>query len=431
MQPRARVLLLAAEDDLAGPLADGLDPLGWGTVTARTVETGERAVADLEIEAVIVDARVGDPQTVGRLKGAAGARRLPVLALGGPAPAADLLMAPPVQPAQAALRRGQLGRAAVTGEELELRRQTFEERGQQLAIDTARGPSRVLAVGEPDPRFLALSNVLEQRQVELTAALTPYTAFDYLHEREFDAVLLWGGEKRAEALSIASGIKRNTRLYHLPVVLYVRSDAEMNLSEVFNRGVADIASPDAPVEETADRVLALSDAFRRHNQVREALEKARHSGLMDPTTGLFTRELFAAHLARLSHASSVRARPLSVCVLRVADRGAVAEARKGGWVDRAMPQIGAMISRLVRAEDTAARLSPETFALALPATRLGQARLVSERIAAVIGCTAFHAGEDKTPFVVEFDIGEAERMPTESPVSLLERAALNARTPTA
>jgi two-component system cell cycle response regulator PopA len=92
-----------------------------------------------------------------------------------------------------------------------------------------------------------------------------------------------------------------------------------------------------------------------------------------------------------------------------------------------MPQIGAMISRLVRAEDTAARLAPEVFALALPATRLGEARLVSERIAAVIGCTAFHAGDDRTPFVVSFDIGEAERMADESPASLIERAALDAR----
>ena len=427
MQPRARVLLLAAEDDLAAPLADGLDALGWGTVTARSLESAERAVADLELEAAIIDSRSGETGAVARLREAAGARRIPVVALGHPIEDADLLMTPPAHPAQAALRLEQLVRAAVSGEEFELRRQTFEERGARLALDQIRGPRRILTVGEPDPRFLALSNVLQKEEVELTAALTPYPAFDYLHEREFDGVLLWGGEKRAEALSIASGIKRNTRLYHLPVVLYVRSDEEINLSEVFNRGVADVASPDAPVEETAARVLALADAFRRHNHVREALEKARHSGLMDPSTGLFTRELFAAHLTRISHAASLRNRPLSVCVLRVADRGAVAEARKGGWVDRAMPQIGAMISRLVRAEDTAARLSPETFALALPATRLGQARLVSERIAAVIGCTAFHAGEDKTPFVVEFDIGEAERMPTESPVSLLERAALNAR----
>ena len=90
---------------------------------------------------------------------------------------------------------------------------------------------------------------------------------------------------------------------------------------------------------------------------------------MDAATGLFTRDLFAAHLVRLVRPPRERNRPLSVCVLRVAERPELARSRDGGWIDRAIPQIGSMIGRLVRAEDTAARLGPELFALALPATR--------------------------------------------------------------
>ena len=99
MQPRARVLLLAAEDDLAAPLADGLDALGWGTVTARSLESAERAVADLELEAAIIDSRSGETGAVARLREAAGARRIPVVALGHPIEDADLLMTPPHAPA--------------------------------------------------------------------------------------------------------------------------------------------------------------------------------------------------------------------------------------------------------------------------------------------------------------------------------------------
>lgn len=428
-RPRARVLVLGRDDDLIGPLAEGLDRVGWSTVTARAVEAAERAVSDMAVEAAVIDARHPLPAgLVTRLKAAAGPRRLPVVVLGTPDADADLNMTPPIHPAQAALRLEHLVRSAVAVEEFELRRATFEEQGVSLTPTPSDAPRRILAVGDPDPRFLALANVLEEHGAELTAALTPYTAFDYLHERDFDTVLLWGGRQRVEAMSIASGIKRNTRLYHLPVVLYLGSDADINLGEIYGRGVADVASPDAPIEETAQRILALADAYRRHQTIREQLERARNSGLMDPSTGLFTRELFASHLARLSTGAARRRRPLSVCVLKVAAQDAVDEARTGGWVDRAMPQIGAMISRLVRSEDTAARLSPEVFAVALPATRLGEARLVSERIAAVIGCTAFHAGEDRKPFVVSFDIGEAEQGSEESPISLLERAVQAART---
>ena len=113
-------------------------------------------------------------------------------------------------------------------------------------------------------------------------------------------------------------------------------------------------------------------------------------------------------------------------MLKVAEKTELTALRKGGWVDRAIPQIGSMIGRLVRAEDTAARLGPEVFGLALPATRGPQALAAGERIAAVIACTAFEAGDGKPPFVVEFDIGVAEVDPEENAARALERAAAKA-----
>jgi two-component system cell cycle response regulator PopA len=147
---------------------------------------------------------------------------------------------------------------------------------------------------------------------------------------------------------------------------------------------------------------------------------------MDPATGLFTRELFAAHLARLAFAARQRNRALSVCVLKVADKPELAQVRRGGWLARAIPQIGSMIGRLVRVEDTAARLAPDVFALAFPSTPASAARAAGERIAAVIGCTAFEAGDGKPPFVVEFDLGVAEVGPDETAGRALEEAAAEA-----
>jgi len=184
-----------------------------------------------------------------------------------------------------------------------------------------------------------------------------------------------------------------------------------------------VASPETPESETAKRIVELSRSYRKQMAVRTALEAARSSGLMDAATGLFTRDLFAAHLARLAQAAQARNRPLSVCVLKVAEKAEVIAARAGGYLDRAIPQIGSMVGRLVRVEDTAARLAPEVFALALPATSISNARLAGERIAAVIGCTAFEAGEGKTPFVVDFDLGVAQVTSAETAGRALEEAA--------
>ncbi len=433
---QARVVIVARDDALAGPLSEGLDRLGWRTVTARGPYAALAALSDLQIEAAIVDLpSMGEEglSLARRLKTACAPRRLPVIGVGSPTPDLerlefDLTLAAPLHPAQAALRLESLVRSAVAEEEFELRLETFADRGRRLDLpEVDASPFKVLAIGEPAPQFLALSNTLAQAGAEVVGAFTAYTAFDYLHERPFDAVVLWGGDNASEALSIAAGMRRNTRLYHTPALLYLGPDSPVTMSEAYHRGVSDVASPDTPELETARRVIELGRCFRRQGAIRRALERARSTGVRDAATGLFTRDLFAAHLSRLAQASRVRNRPLSVCVLRVSDRPEVLQARAGGWLDRAIPQIGSMIGRLVRVEDTAARLAPEVFALALPATSMSAARAAGERIAAVIGCTAFEAGAGAQPFVVDFDIGVAPVDGATSAGRALEDAAARAQ----
>jgi two-component system cell cycle response regulator PopA len=433
--PRARTLVLAKEDRWAGPLCDGLDRLGWRTATARSLGAALAAMQDLGIEAAIIDLSedaAGGFAAAARMKATYAPRRLPVLALGDPDGSGesgpfDLIMRPPVHPAQIALRLESLTRAAVTEEEFELRSLTLAERGKRLEPPKVdQGPLQILTVGEPAPKFLALSHALRACGAETTGAFTAYTAFDYLHERPFDAVVLWAGEGQADALSIAAGMRRNTRLFHIPTMLYLNSGSDIGPGEAYDRGVTDLATADTPEDETARRAVALARTYRREAAIRTALEKARGSGLMDAATGLFTRDLFASHLARLSTAMHARHRPLSVAVLRITETPEVALMRSEGWLDRAIPQIGSMIGRLVRAEDTVARLAPDVFALALPAASQEAARVAAERIAAVIACTAFDAGDGRTPFSVSFDLGAAELEPGESAAHALERAGARA-----
>ena len=430
---QARVLIVARDDSAAGPLSEGLDRLGWKTVTARNTKAATAVLEDLEIEAVILDLSCLDDEPArvcAQLRTACAPRRLPVIAIGESNPALDvqLTLSGTLHPAQAAMRLEGLVRTAVAEEEFELRLETFADRNHLLAppvIDPT--PFRILAVGEPAPQFLALSNALAQSGAEVVGAFTAFTAFDYLHERPFDAVVLWTGDNPQKAMSIASGLRRNTRLFHTPALLYMPSQSEITVSEAYHRGISDVASPQAAESETAMRIVELARVYRHQKAIRLALEQARNSGLMDAATGLFTRDLFAAHLGRLSRGARGRNRALSVCVLKVSERADLTAARAGGWVARAVPQIGSMIGRLVRVEDTAARLAPEVFALALPSTPLHAARIAGERIAAVIGCTAFEAGKGVPPFVVEFDVGVAQVTSPDSVARALEEAAAMAQ----
>jgi two-component system, cell cycle response regulator PopA len=426
-----RVLIVARDDGIAAPLGQGLDQLGWRTVTARGVQAAQVALQDLPIEAalVIADGIDSAVEVAGRLKAQRLTRPLPIVGVRTDGDdldqhGFDMTLAAACHPSQVALRLEQLVRAAAAEEEFALRRQTFAEHGGELrdpGADASR--FRVLAVGEPAPSFLSLAHALRNSGAEVTAAFTAYTAFDYLHERAFDAVVLWAGGAQAEALSIAAGMRRNSRLYHVPTVLYLRSRQEIDPAVAYRRGLTDIATAETRPEEGSRRIVGLARAYRRDLAIRRALEQARGAGLTDATTGLFTPELFAAHLGRLAGATLARGRPLSIAVLRIAERPDIARLRAGGWLARAMPQIGSMIGRLVRAEDSAGHLAPEVFGLALPGADTQAAISASERIAAVIACTAFQAGVDQRPFTVEFEIGAAEVRPGEAASRALERAA--------
>ncbi len=294
----ARVLIVARDDVFARGLAHDLDQAGWRSITARGVNSGLIALQDFPIEVAIVmlgDDEATAVETAQRLKLASAPRRLPVLAIGRPenAPAEqegfDLVLAAPLSAPQAAQRLEQLVRAAIAEEELELRRATFAEQGGRLERPRPDPrPLRVLAIGEPTPSFLGLSNVLKQHGVEVTGAFTSYTAFDYLHDRAFDAAVLWGGATHDEALSVAAGLRRNSRLYHLPTLLYLRSSAEIDLADAYRRGLTDVAGAETPEGETALRVIALAKTYRRETAIRQALERARGSGVMEAETGLFT-----------------------------------------------------------------------------------------------------------------------------------------------
>ncbi len=133
--------------------------------------------------------------------------------------------------------------------------------------------------------------------------------------------------------------------------------------------------------------------------------------LMDAATGAsFTRDLFAAPLSPAWPRRQGRNRPLSV--LRPQGRG-----KRPRWSARApaASSTGAIFrrsarwsGRLVRVEDTAARLAPEVFALA-PARHQRHERPIGRR--------AHRRGDRlhrlrgparaRTPFVVDFDLGVA------------------------
>jgi two-component system, cell cycle response regulator PopA len=428
---KARLLLLSRDVSWLNRMGDELDRLGLRTISAHEPDAACAALADLPLEAVIVnpcdDAEW--PGIVAELRAACWPRRIAVALMRNDDQYTlpdgwDMVLTRNAHPQQILVSLEHSVRACIAEEEYDTRRDTFSTDLQSLDVLLGdQPPLAILSIGRPDPEYLALTHGLSMEGAEVTAALSSYSAFDYLHDKTFDAVLLWGGDQPAESLSIAAGMRRNTRLYHTPVLLRLNRLVEVDIGDAYMRGVNDIANPKAGIAEITNRLLRLARTHRRQTTIRKTLESMRHSAQMDKGTGLFGRDLFAAHLGRLAKAAAERNRTLSICVLKIAETPEILRARSQGMLNKAVPQIGSMVARLVRAEDSAGRLSNDVFAIALPATSADAARNVGERISAVVSCTAFESGQGKPPYVVEFIVGSAEIQAGEPVADALTRAA--------
>jgi two-component system cell cycle response regulator PopA len=435
---KPRLLLLGSDDNWLDEQASQFDINGLRTISAKFDEAAFVVLQDLEIEAVLIDARFHglSKQTVQNLRNAAGIRQIPILLWGDndndtifdteelgidldfPSSSAAAILVGQIE---------QLIRRSVAIEEKMVRAKTFglsSENTDDNGDDLALNPLKILSVGHASPDFLALNSLLSKAGAEMTAALSSYSAFDYLHEQSFDAVLLWSGHSPSESLSIASGMRRNAKLYHTPILMRLQSPLLPEIHEGPWLNVNDFSPPEQSPEALSLRIIRLAKNYRQSQSLRLELETLRTAEGMDQETGLFTKTLFARHLTNLSEHAQKAQRPLSLCVLKISHQ---TTGDSPSQIIPILPQIGSMISRLIRSEDTAGILTPGLFALALPATDINAAKLAAQRLMAVIGCTAFESEMGKPPLVVDFDMGLAQLGQHEQASSCLMRAAEDAR----
>ncbi|MEQ8405195.1 MAG: diguanylate cyclase [Oceanicaulis sp.] len=263
-----------------------------------------------------------------------------------------------------------------------------------VPVSTKGDAASVLFVGAPCPAFMRLQHAMAGAQTEVIAAFSTFNAFDYLHERAFDAVVLNTEPDADLAHTVCSAMRRNTRLYHTPAVLLVRGDSYAGADEAFARGASDLLNADAGPEEMRDRVTALTVERRRRRAAKALLEACRTPSLLEEDSDLFNAEFGARHLASLLQAGRAKGHALSLVGLNLSaphDAGA-AQTRA------AMKQFASMLRHCVRAEDLAVRAQPDAFFLALPSTRADEARMVAARVSAIAECTAYEGADPHRPF---------------------------------
>jgi len=423
----------AAFRDIASKLEDmGLEPRFAGS---------EEALRDPDIfasaAAAIIDAPLGSETQAVRVSQSL-RDDLGVIVMGlwpdeaGPAPLNefDALLRHPVHASQAAARLQGLLRNRTMREEAALRRDTLAELGVHAPkpnLDDRR--LSVLFVGDPDPVFMGLKSALSQEGAEVIAAFTSFTAFDFLHEKTFHAVVLNALKGNEPAFTMCSAMRRNSSLMHLPSLIMhdpSRFDAD---DEAFARGASDLLSRRAPERELAERVLSLARLRRNDMAVRRAFDSIRERFVLDPETGLFSRDFALAHLKRMAEHADHGQRRLGLAVARVRPESRRNFSPDYEQLESARAEFGAMLRRLLRPEDFAARLESGVFMIAMPGVSDTDMETALHRVSMVADCTAFAENEAGEAVKLSLNAVSRQKRSGETGAALLQRALDGLATP--
>lgn len=321
-------------------------------------------------------------------------------------------------------------RLATMQEELQRRRQTAQIYGVEgpdmISPPSAVNDSNLLLVGPADADYEHIEQALCDYGT-LVHAHTASTATTYLERRNFDTIMVNVPVHQEEELyRFCQDVRRNSRLYNIPIVCMISGRSAADLTRAFTAGAADVFHHPINMADLRMRIDMLVRQQRYRDTLREAYRQARNVATTDSLTGLYNYGFLMQHLKALVEDAHARSKSLTVGAFSIDNLAEINAVHGYAIADKIMRQVGLVISTLVRGEDLPARLGGGRFALVMPETRLAPGELVAHRIGSVINYTemmASDAGEAGTMIRPHVTTSVAALEPGMSGEQLLAKAS--------
>lgn len=430
----ARVLVVDDEPSTLLDMAENLERQGYLSLRARSPSQALDIAGQAHPDVVVINAALagGEGLDLGlSLKGAPATRHVPVILVGGAAPAAEVSAAvdgfvpASCREAELITRLHALVRLNTMRAELERRARTAAKYGLEPSADLAPpanvSDARVLVVADGGGEAETVGKLLNG-QTRLAFAASPFAALQELNARAYDAVVVMARGADTEALDLCHDIRSNTRLYNTPVLVIVDADGYQDAELPYRRGASDVLYRPLEGDEFRARTYSLVRLQRYRQAMQESYREAPDVATNDSLTGLYSYGFLHEHLRRQIADAERWSKHLSLGFLDVANIEAVNRAQGYAAGDRLLRQIGRLMARLVRGEDLAARYGGKTFCVVLPETPEDIAVVALNRIAGVIDHTEFALPDASEPVMVRLKVGRAGLEPGDAPTTLIARA---------
>ena len=439
----ARVLVLDLDDSYPLSISEVLDAHGYWSIHADNIEDAARIVGCSYPDLAIVNATTDDLNGGGlirRLKDAWQAEHMPLILVGDHADeeqqTLDLVegmadfLPHPIKEFELTTRLQSLARLSTMQGELARRHETAQKFGINQPSRVDPPPSQIddtiVVLARSAEEGKSISRVFSDGAKTVVVDST-YSAMAHLSTSPAGAFVVALANEDTEALEFCSFIRRNPRLYNLPILAVTDPANGIDLSEVFVAGVNEVITP--PLRDAELRIR--TDALIRQNTyriaMREQFRELRNTMTSDGLTGLYSFGFLHEHLTDLIADATKRDKNLSVAFFDVQGLGQINRGFGYSSGDKVLRQVATMLGSLVRGEDVLGRHGGDQFCVVLPDTNLEYAQPVVQRIAGVITNTECAVIDDGEPIQVTLKAGVAALKSGETAELLVSRACGLAR----
>jgi diguanylate cyclase (GGDEF)-like protein/PAS domain S-box-containing protein len=155
---------------------------------------------------------------------------------------------------------------------------------------------------------------------------------------------------------------------------------------------------------TSGERAAMLSTIRDITERKQAELELRYMSTHDSLTGLFNRGFFEDELTRLEHGRSF---PISILVADVDHLKQINDQEGHAAGDAILKRVAQILTMAFRVDDIVARIGGDEFAVLLPATNSGSAKVLMERVRQII--QEEQIAHPETPLGLSLGVSTAER----------------------
>lgn len=203
-----------------------------------------------------------------------------------------------------------------------------------------------------------------------------------------DLILLDIVMQDMDGFAVCRWLKMQEDTRDIPVIMLTVKGAVEHRVEGLNVGANDYLAKPFEKEELEARIFAAmrvktyqSELKQRNTELESMLRRVESMAITDPLTGLYNRRRFADVLRREFAVTKRYGSPLSCILMDLDHFKQINDAFGHDAGDKVLQKVASRLVESLREVDLAARFGGEEFAVLLPHTGKGNARIVGERIA--------------------------------------------------